>query len=217
MSKHVAVEPGPNDEVVDLYDGDELKNVRYGRWEQRRNGHYLIPAALSGSDYSGNLVNKSNYRKWMELYKDGDDEWWTTAPGGHGTYAVVIDMKSVPDDISTDVAEFLNALNDYPLADDELHSEMEVEAQEEAWNNWAERDFADLLRKKFAGDEELEPILDEILTDDDMLIKLRKLFDEAQKAANVYWENQQGDEMWIDMKRIVAKVKEQDIRDLRDG
>ena len=159
MGRNAVVEPGPNDEVVDLYEGDELKDVRYGSWRQNKNGRYLVPAALSGSDYSGSLVEKSNYRKWMTLYKDGQDEWWTHAPGGHGTYAVVIDMKAVPGDISTDVAEFLAALNDYPLADEELHSEMEMEAQEEAWKNWAERDFAKDLQKKFAGDEKLASFL----------------------------------------------------------
>lgn len=217
MAKNAVIEPGPNDHVVDLYEGDTLEDVRYGRWHDRKDGRYLLPALLSGSDYSGSLVERSNYDKWQELYADGQDVWWTHTPGGHGTFGVLIDMQGVPDDISRDVAELLNALNDYPLADEELHSEMEMEAQEEAWRSWAERDFAHGLQKKFAGDDELEQILDGVLTDDDMLIKLRSLFEDARKAANEYWENQQGDEMYINMKRIVAKVSKQDIKDLRDG
>jgi hypothetical protein len=211
MPKNATVEPGPNDHVVDLYDGDELKDVRYGRWHDRKNGRYLLPDLLSGSDYSGSLVQKANYRKFSEDFADGEDTWWTNVPGGHGTYGILIDMQGVPDDISTDVAEFLNSLHDYPLADEDLHSEMEMEAQEEAWNGWAERDFARALEKKFAGDEELEPVLEDVLTDDEKLKKLRELFEDAREKANEYWVNEQGDEMYINIDRIVKKVTKADV------
>jgi hypothetical protein len=212
MSKKAKVESGPNDHVVDLYDGETLEDVRrYGQWREARNGRYLLPALLSGSDYSGSLVERANYQKFSDEYKSGLNEWWVYTPGGHGTYGILIDMQGVPDDVSTEVAEFLNGLNDYPLADEELHSEMKMEAQEEAWKSWAERDFAKDLQKKFANDPKLETVLDEVLSDDDLLVKLRTLFDDAQEKANVYWENQQGDEMYIDMKRVVAKVTKADV------
>lgn len=211
MPRNATVEPGPNDHVVDLYDGDELKDARYGRWHDRKNGRYLLPDLLSGSDYSGSLVQRANHRSFSEMFADGEDEWWTNVPGGHGTYGILIDMKGVPDDISTDVAEFLNALHDYPLADEEMHSEMEIEAQEEAWNSWAERDFAHDLQKKFGDDPKLEPVLDEVLMDDELLKKLRDLFEDARERANEYWVNEQGGEMWIDLKRVLAKVSKEDV------
>lgn len=218
MPRNAIVEPGPNDHVVDLYNDDELEDVRrYGQWRDAKDGRYLLPALLSGSDYSGSIVERANYQKFADEFTSGNNEWWIYTPGGHGTFGILIDMQGVPDDVSTDVAEFLNGLHDYPLADEELHSEMEAEAQEEAWRNWAERDFAHELQKKFRGAEQLEEILDSVLHDDDMLVKLRSLFDNARDVANVYWENQQGGDMYIDMKRVVAKIQEQDIFDLREG
>lgn len=200
MARNATVEPGPNDHVVDLYDGDELKDVRYGRWRDAKDGRYLLPAYLSGSDYSGSLVEQANHRKFSEEFSDGEDEWWTNTPGGHGTFGILIDMRGVPDDISTDVAEFLNGLQDYPLADEELHSEMEMEAQNEAWESWAKNDFKRGLERRF--DVDLDGVDDE---------KLFELFREACDRSNTYWENQQGDEMYIDMERVLKKTGRPDI------
>lgn len=212
MPRNAIVEPGPNDHVVDLYNDDELEDVRrYGQWRDAKDGRYLLPALLSGSDYSGSIVEQANYQKFADEFTSGNNEWWIYTPGGHGTFGILIDMKGVPDDVSTDVAEFLNGLHDYPLADEELHSEMEMEAEEEAWKNWAERDFVRDLQKKFADDEKLEAVLDEVLTDDELLVKLRELFEDAREKANEYWVNEQGDSMYINMKRIVAKVSKKDV------
>lgn len=200
--KKAKLEPGHEDQVVDLYGDDDVKStLRYGRWNQRKDGRYLVPALLSGSDYSGSLVQKSNHRSFSETFADGENEWWADAPGGHGTYAIVIDMQAVPEDKEEEVAEFLNALSDYPLADEDLHSEMEMEAQNEAWENWGRSDFKKALAEKF---DEVD--FDEV---DDQ--KLYGLFHEASDSSGTYWENQQGDEMYIDMERIVKKIKRDDV------
>ncbi len=204
MSKKVTVEAGPNDQTVDLYDGDELAGIRYGRWnDNRKNGRYLLPEYLSGSDYSGSLVQKSNHKAFSEMFADGYNEWWTDPSGGHGTYSILIDMQSVPEDIETDVAEFLNALHHYPLADDELHSEMEMEAQQEAWDNWARHEFIQGIERDH--DVELDGVGEDALRD---------LFQEASEAANEYWSNQEGDSMYIDIKRILKKVSSDDVKHL---
>jgi acyl carrier protein len=202
MTKNIKVEAGPNDRVVDLYKDDKLKDIRYGRWNDkpRGDGRYLLPAYLGGSDYSGSIVERSNFKAFQEKFGDGEDEWWTNAIGSHGTFALLIDMQGVPEDIEEEVAEFLNALHDYPVADDDLHSQMEMEAQNEAWDSWAKKDFIKALEKKF--DVELDDVDDE---------KIFELFHEACDSSNTYWENQQGDEMYIDLDRVVKKIKETDL------
>ena len=195
--------PGPNDDLVDLWDEDKsLSSLRYGNWRSSKTGRYLLPAGLSGSDYSGSLVEKSNLRAWEEEFGDGDGEWWTNTPGGHGTYALVIDTQNVPEDLNDKVVEFLNAVYSYPVVDETLMGEMELESQAEAWDNWARSDFESALEKEF--DVEFDKV------DGD---KLYELFREACNSANEYWVNESGGESYINVKRVVArgKITEEDL------
>ena len=43
---------GSEDELVDLHDED-MGKLHYGSWECEKEGHFLVPGLLSGSDYSG--------------------------------------------------------------------------------------------------------------------------------------------------------------------
>jgi len=200
MAKRPAIESSHQDTLVSLMRGDTLEDVRYGRWHDDKDGHYLLPGYLSGSDYSGTLVEKSNYNKWHELFSDGQNEWWTDTPGGHGTFGILIDLDVVPDDVSEEVADFINGLHDYALADEDLHSNMEMEAQNEAWDNWAKSDFKSALEKKF--DVDLDDVDGE---------KLFELFREAMDASNTYWENEQGDQMYVDLDRVIKKISKDDV------
>jgi hypothetical protein len=193
---------GAEDDLVDLHD-DDLSKLRYGSWERAKDGRYLVPGLLSGSDYSGSLVTQSNRKAFMEQFSDGEDVWWTSAPGGHGTYSIVIDTQGVPEDVESEVEGFLGGLASYPVADDDLLSKMEMEAQDEAWENWVEGDFKTGLEKKF------EVEFDEVDSD-----KLRTLFEAACEKASEYWANEEGGNMWIDVKRVLPKVAEADIEAL---
>jgi len=196
---------GDRDLLVDLDKGEDLADLRYGRWTEREDGRYLIPVSLGGSDYSGTLVERSNARAWCERFDDSEDQWWTNAPGGHGTFAIVIDTKGIPEDVEDDVAEFLNGLQDYPLADEDLHSKMEIESQEEAWNDWGRKNFLKAIEKHFEVEFEDDP--DQKLVDE--------IFYESCDKANENWINEQGDSSYIDMDRVVAKgVTREDLKQL---
>ena len=200
---HRNITPDAIGEVVELDKGVTLDDVRYGRWCSKKDGHYLLPNYLSGSDYSGTLVERSNYKKWSEDFAAGEGVWWGSTSGGHGTFGIIVDLDAIPADINDEVIEFFDGLSSYPVADDDLHSEMEVEAQNEAWESWARSDFKKALEKKFDVD------LDEVDGE-----KLFELFRDATDRSNTYWENEQGDSMYIDLDRVVKKINEEDVKNL---
>lgn len=166
---------------------------RYGRWEVRKDGRYEVPELLSGSDYSGSLVTRSNHDVWRETFADGEDKWWTSVIGGYCTYAIVIDMEAITDE----AREFLDALDGYPLADEDHHSRMEMDAQSEAWESWGRNDFIRALEKRF-NVEDLD-----IGADSQALFEL---FHDTADRIGEYWENQQGSDMYISVDRIVKAV-----------
>jgi hypothetical protein len=177
---------------------------RYGNWTNDTEGHYIVPSLLSYSNYSGSLVNRSNHKAFSDAFDAGYNVWWTDAPGGHGTNCIVIDASIVPLEIAKDVVSFLNGLQDYPLADESLHSKMELEAQEEAWDNWAKDDFVTAIQRIFNIDFEDTP-------DSQLLFDI---FHETADNAGQYWVNESAGDMWIDVKRVARALPQKDFNRL---
>lgn len=154
-----------------------------------------------GGDYGGSgLVSRANFETLREeaerLSEDelgGDTSWYQTFFGDYGTYEIAFHVDKTPDEI----IEMLAGLSDYVLIDDNKHSELEVEAENEAWSSWAERDYRRALGKKFAGDADA--------VDDDVL---KEHFFEAMEEANENWVNEEGDSMWIDVEKIADAADE---------
>ena len=151
----------------------------------------VVPALLSGSDYAGNLVHRSNFKCFMEDFKDHYGV--RAAYGGLGTFAVVL---SEPAAASAEIALALAELDDYPLYDEDHHSEMEMEAYEEAWETWVKDDFKRAIEKVYEGN-----FLD---TDADKLSDgaLMRLFYAAGERIGEYYINEEGSSMWIDVDRM---------------
>ena len=176
---------------------------RYGQWVEDAEGTCLVPGYLSGSDYSGSLVERSNYEAFQEQFANGDGVWWTDVAGGYRTYAIVIDCGLVPLEAEEDLASFLNGLQDYPLADEDLHSRLEMEATDESWDNWARYAFVRDLERQF-----------EVELDDADPGLVYTVFRECCDKSNSYWVNESGGDMWIDLKRVVKAVTQTDIDQL---
>ena len=83
---------------------------RYGGWVEDSTGTCIVPGYLSGSDYSGSLVERSNYEAFQEQFASGADIWWVSVSGGHGTYGIVIDVTLVPAEVEEDLAQFFKNL-----------------------------------------------------------------------------------------------------------
>ena len=115
-------------------------------------GPYFAPNYVSYSDYSGGTVEQSNYRVFIEQFADLEfREWWRRG-GGHGSMGIVLRVNA--DERHEGIREFFEGLVDYPLADEEDHSNLEMEREEEDWNSYGASNFERAV--KYGAPEELE-------------------------------------------------------------
>tara|TARA_R110002050_G_scaffold157337_3_gene285874 strand:+ start:763 stop:1416 length:654 start_codon:yes stop_codon:yes gene_type:complete len=170
----------------------ECSVIRYGRWRDTASEDstelVLLPYTCN-SDYSGSLVESAN-RKWIED-SFGEKSGVYQVYGGYGTAGIAV-VSSFAD---SDLIEALESLESYPLICDQIHSELEMESQERALDSWALQEFLECLEKHF----EIE--LDSSLASSD---GLRELFHQCCESANEYWVNEQGDESYINVERLVS-------------
>ena len=157
---------------------------------------YYIPEYLSGSDYSGSTVELSNFNCFVDMYKKQLGISFWKLYGGHGTFGVAIDWEKATEDMR----ETLNALDDYPLIDEDELSHLEMNLEEEAWGNYIESDFLRALRKKFDTEEDEERI--DNLTSSEVYT----LFRNAMEATNTYYVHESNTGPYVDIDRIVAGV-----------
>jgi hypothetical protein len=173
-------------------------HVSYNQWVAGRPSDeepWSILEYATGSDYSGSLVEVSNYNGLCELleehHPDGSEPVvWCRTHGGHGTFGLLVRYELLADE----VREAIDALEDYPLLDDEAHSQLECEAQGEAWENWARRDFERAVCKHYGECDWPEGV------------DSYALFHVASDWAGEYWVNEQGSEVYIDIERVAAEA-----------
>jgi len=181
-----------------------LARLSYGDLEPLKRGQeptdndFLTPDILSGSDYgSSGSVEVSNHRVWLERYGKLPNVY--DVYGGHGTFAVAIRLDS----ITPEMIEDLNALEDYPVLDEEDHSEVEMEAENESWENCYRSDFTRALAKKFPA---LEEKIDDLTTE-----QVDSIFYELMERTNTYWEHETGNNAFVRVERVAEGATEQDI------
>lgn len=118
---------------------------RYGSYHDDPAGDFIEPTFLSYSDYSGGSAEQSNVRVFKEQFKELEDEEWWELSGGHGTVAIAIKIDA--DERHSEIREFLEGLDDYPIADEEDFSQREMELEEEAWTSYGEDDWKSEVTK----------------------------------------------------------------------
>lgn len=120
---------------------------------------FIIPDLFTGSDYAGGSVQKSNHRSFLHLFKKVEGVY--DLYGGFSTYAIAIRADVAESNL--EIKDTLDALEDYPLIDEEDHSELEIDWQGEAMPYILD----DLIR--ILDLEEYIPEIDTILEDRETL------------------------------------------------
>ena len=167
---------------------------------------WISEHCLSG-DYCGAPHTLSNKRVLLDEF--GGSPQCREACGSYGSASVVIDPRY----LSEDLLESLQSLESYPVLSEEDCSELEIELQNEAWENWAERDFSSAL----------ETTLSELLSDDDLAESvveslssgaLFSLFESLREETNTYWESQSSPDQRIDVERILERASSESLLSL---
>lgn len=162
-------------------------------------------------DYGGAVHYLSNARELLSSFSAPECR---ELIGGHGSHGVAIDPRY----LSEELLESLQSLESYPVLNEDALGELELELQNQAWENWARSDFSralerllcDLLSAHYEdGDEDRAEQSVESLSDE----QLWSLFDNAKESANLYWESQHNDS-WIGVEKVAESLSEDQLLSL---
>ena len=124
-----------------------------------------------------------------------------------------LDIRYVTDEI----LETLAALESYPLISEDDHSQLEMELQEEAWQDWAKSDWRDAVEKALkeytpetANDYWADETLDAV---PDLDAKLAELFLACQEQTNEYWD-EAGTSQYVDIDAVAKAIDRGDLAEL---
>jgi hypothetical protein len=178
------------------------------RWRAK----LLFSPALLDADcswpggYEASSLHRSNNRTFQErfskelLLADGDAD------------GLSLDVRFITEEMLSEI----ESLENYPLLSEDDHSSLELELQEEAWSEWAERDFSRALEKRLSSVLENDELSDEIvesLSPD----SLYSLFSALSESANLYWQEESCYGQWIDCERVAAELSEEELSSLADS
>lgn len=155
---------------------------------------YLWSDLLAGSDYAGEALTRSNHAVFIEEY--GTVDGVLDVYGDYSTYGVLIRREVY--DSNESIRETLARLDSYPVLDEDHMSQVETDAENDAWESWACADFKRELAKRFP---ESEDVIDDMDSG-----TLRELLETTSDGAGIYWENETGNSAYIDLEKIAAAV-----------
>jgi hypothetical protein len=156
--------------------------------------------------YSAPSIYRSNARVFRDQFAK------ELAAGADGDAdGVALDVRFVSDEM----LEAVNSLENYCILDEDDHSQLEIELQDEAWNSWAASDWRRLVCKAIDAvlPEDATIDGDEILAampDEDS--KLAELFRNCCEWTNTYWF-EDGTDQWVDLDRVAQALGIAELRD----
>lgn len=177
--------------------------IGYGDWEQFRPQanpkplDLFIPEHFAYSDYIGSLVEKSNLEVFLEQFENVEGVYETR--GGYGTRGLAIRIDS----ISQDMIDIFNALENYPQIDDDHYLQLELQQEDEAWNDWLKMEFCRAIENKY----DLEDL-------EDHCESVYGLYRELCDRSNIYGYSESTVSWYIDLDSIVKACKESDLTNL---
>lgn len=123
--------------------GEELvglqESVPWSTFESTKHGEFVEPKYMSYSDYSGSLVERSNIEEFIEQFAEHSGQEWWVRIGSHGGRGIVVRRDA--DERVPEIGEFFEALDSYPLANEDRHSELEMETRDNDWDSYGRVDF----------------------------------------------------------------------------
>jgi hypothetical protein len=161
----------------------------------------VLPLA-SGGDYSGStMIEKSNYEtlylnNCYNAYDKGVVPDFIFCNSYHFFGFQVAYRTSQADNRDSVVYDVLCSLENCPILDENVHSDMIANGESEAWDSWVKTDFAHELNKSF----------DPHGLDVDSLFgeqELQDIFNAACDLSNEYYINESSDSMWINIEKVV--------------
>ena len=156
---------------------------------------FLFVPQASGSDYSGSLLEKSNYEVFLGDF--GSNDFIYPCYGGYDTYAIAVELKGLlycDEETFDSIINTIKNLDTYPVLDEDHYSNLQLEVEDEAWDNWVYSDLKRAIERKF-------PDIDLHFNDGELF----ELFIKKMEETNTYWE-EQGNNMWVDINRIVEAI-----------
>ena len=174
----------------------------------------FVPSYCGWSDYSNTgLVGKANFNVLTDPASTPDphDGILTVGYGWNGE-GVVLDVLRVP----ADVIETVEGLESYPLISEDEHSRLEIEAQDEAWQDWAESDWRKAIGKALQpyAPETADSYWGEELADRLTDAQLFDSFRQACDDTNTYWEADGYCGQWIDADRVAGSLDRETLAEL---
>jgi len=171
--RHEPWDPTPMEDLASLY---------YGHLHEDPDGPLVEIPFTMYSDYSGSTVERSNCEVFLERFGKTPGVW--PVYGGYGTCGVVVLVEKRADE---EIKEVLDALEDYPLIDEEHMSNLELEIEDEDWDSWIKQDLRRML-----GDCAPE--------DDD---ELYQQFMRAMDKTNTYFVHEDAVSAYVDLDRVL--------------
>lgn len=123
---------------------DDLSKVYLGNLQQTDNGELLEIPVTMYSDYSGSTVERANCDYFVQYCKDNQIRYFDIY-GDYGTTGVMVYFTDY--ESNEDMREMINALDNYPLFDDESLSNLELQLEDESWDSWVKYDLIRALDK----------------------------------------------------------------------
>lgn len=131
-------------------------------------------------DYGGSDIDRSNCEAILRDFPRSTCE----VIGGHNSHGVMVSADSRNEALG----DAIRGLADYPLYDDEHHSEMEMNAADEAWGDYlshdVRNDVTDYFGRNYDADEFATDLL-EVITDE----TLQDWFNEYDGSSYPYFES----------------------------
>lgn len=140
--------------VWDHYDGSSAYDFEelylghlktYNKFYHEKKEIWYVHPLMSGSDYGGDTVHRSNYLEMKSYVKRS--KYIKEVYGGHGSYGIAFNVSKLKGKFALELVDIFKQLKNYPLVDDEAMSDLETELENEYWESDLKEEFCKEIEK----------------------------------------------------------------------